>query len=302
MRRRHISTAIVALAVFLGTLPAIADTPEEAVYLSLGTSLAAGSLADESGATTLSSDWGYPDQLYQRLTGRLAPNLVHEKLGCPGETTATIRGGLNAFGQPSSCIYDAGSQLAQAQAEIAQGDVVLITIDLGANDVVHAQLTCQGDPGCIGAALPSIAGEVGEVMAALRGAGYAGPIVAMNYYNPQVASGIGFYHSVAGRQAPNEALARGSDQLTRAFNALLAYHYGTQGVAVVDVYTTFNSADFDDDQPANGTWDNIDVICAWSYMCPADPTVKANFHLNPKGYRMVAKAFLADLVDGGIVG
>ena len=89
MRRRHIPMAIVALAVFLGTLPAIAETPAEAVYLSLGTSLAAGSLIDESGATTLSSDWGYPDQLYQRLTGRLAPNLVHEKLGCPGETTAT---------------------------------------------------------------------------------------------------------------------------------------------------------------------------------------------------------------------
>jgi hypothetical protein len=33
-------------------------------------------------------------------------------------------------------------------------------------------------------------------------------------------------------------------------------------------------------------------------MCPEDPDVRANFHLNTHGYRVIAKAFLAEVKDG----
>ena len=87
MRGYRTSSAILALILVttLG-LPATAEGSEPTVYLSLGTSLAAGSLADAAGNTTFSSDWSYTDQLHQRLVGRIDADLDHVKLGCAGET------------------------------------------------------------------------------------------------------------------------------------------------------------------------------------------------------------------------
>jgi len=39
------------------------------------------------------------------------------------------------------------------------------------------------------------------------------------------------------------------------------------------------------------------VLCDLSYICPTDPEVKANFHLNQKGYKVIAKIFLEALVE-----
>jgi hypothetical protein len=133
---------------------------------------------------------------------------------------------------------------------------------------------------------------VAEIVATIRGAGYSGPIVAMNYYNPVAAAAIGFFSGVPGRQAPDLALASLSDALVRGLNGALAQTYGLFGVPVADVYQAFNAGDFGDDQPANGTPDNVDVLCKLSYMCPDGDSVKANIHLNQHGYKVVAKQFL----------
>jgi len=66
-------------------------------------------------------------------------------------------------------------------------------------------------------------------------------------------------------------------------------------VNVVDIYGRPNPGDFGDDRPPNGVPDNVDVICDLASMCPDDPTVLPNIHLNKKVYRVVAKAFLASL-------
>jgi lysophospholipase L1-like esterase len=297
MRLTRLRAAIVAIAL-VASLPGVAaaEQPSETVYLSLGTSLAAGSQIDAEGSTTASSDWSYPDQLYQRIKGRLSPSLVHEKLGCAGETTDTIRGGLTPSGRGSNCIYESGSQLDEALSIIAEGNVALITIDLGANDILDTQLACGGDPTCIAQQIPTIAGKVGAVVGELREAGYGGPILAMNYYNPQVAAAIGFFAGITGPLSPSLALAVGSDQLLQAFNAALGFFYAQEGAEVVDVYAAFNSGDFGDDQPLNGIPDNVDAVCALSYMCPSDPEVKANIHLNRKGYKVIAKTFLEAVV------
>ena len=277
--------------------PAVAAPSNDAVYLSVGTSLAAGSQADTAGNTTFSSDESYTDQLHQRLQGRIATELQHIKLGCPGETTDQFLGGVNAFGQPSTCAgaYQTGSQMGDALATIAEGDVVLITIDLGANDIVQAQHVCDGNVGCIVAAISAIAGNTAQIVGTFRAAGYDGPIVGMNYYNPQAAIASGYYHGIAGRQSPNLSLAQQSDVLAQGLNEALAWAYGLFDVRVADVYSAFEARDFGDDAPVNGTPDNVDVLCALSYMCPADEDVKANFHLNKKGYRLVAKSFLDEV-------
>ena len=84
-----------------------ARAAEDTYYLALGDSLSQGVQPDAAGASVKTRD-GYPDQLYAALH-RNHPTLQLVKLGCPGETTATmIHGGI--------CRYHAGSQLAAAVA------------------------------------------------------------------------------------------------------------------------------------------------------------------------------------------
>jgi len=88
-----------------------------------------------------------------------------------------------------------------------------------------------------------------------------------------------------------------SDQLAQGFNGALGQAYGLFEVQVADVYTAFDAGDFDDSAPLNGVPDNVDVLCALSFMCPDGADVKANIHLNKKGYKVVAKTFLGVIRD-----
>jgi hypothetical protein len=293
MRKASTLMLVAALLVAATAPTALATAPEETVYLSLGTSLAAGSQIDSEGNTTAGTGESYTDQLYQRVQGRIGADLQHVKLGCAGETTDQLLGGANVFGQPSACAgsYLSGSQIGDALATIAGGDVVLVTIDIGANDIIQAQNVCGGNAGCILAQIPVILGKVGQIVGTTRAAGYGGPIVAMNYYNPQAAAGIGYFPGLAGQHDPDPVLAQLSDALVQGFNGGLAQVYGLFGVMVADVYGAFNAGDFGDDKPMNGIPDNVDVLCKLSYMCPEEG-VKANIHLNKHGYRVLAKTFL----------
>ena len=128
----------IALAVAVAAAVAACSGPATSVrsqvetvpatyYLALGDSLSQGVQPDAAG-TSVETEQGYPDQLYAMLhPGQPALQLV--KLGCPGETTATmIHGGI--------CRYRGGSQLAAAVAFLNahRGQVRLVTIDIGAND------------------------------------------------------------------------------------------------------------------------------------------------------------------------
>ncbi len=79
--------------------------PPVSYYLALGDSLSQGVQPDASGASVRTQE-GYANQLYSALRVH-QPGLRLVKLGCPGETTATmISGGI--------CRYPGGSQLAAA--------------------------------------------------------------------------------------------------------------------------------------------------------------------------------------------
>ncbi len=97
-------------------------------YLSLGDSLAAGVQPIGDPANLYRTDEGYADQLYA-MAREWYPNLKLVKLGCPGETTATmIDGGI--------CAYPHGSQLDEAVSFLhAHGRfVAFVSIDIGSND------------------------------------------------------------------------------------------------------------------------------------------------------------------------
>lgn len=297
---RKFMTVFGATALLLALVPAVASATEhdsDPVYLSLGTSLAAGVMADANGDSTFSSNRAYSDQLYWRLQDRIDDDLQHIKLGCSGETADQFFGGLNAYGEPSKCAgsYATGSQLGDALAVLATENVVLVTIDLGANDINQAQDVCSSEPdptACIVATIGPIATKVANAVGALRVlGGYTGPVIGMNYYNPQVASAIGFYPGMAGPLPPNPALAGLTDQLAQGFNGALEQAFTATGAFTADVYSAFNAGDFGDDKPENGVPDNVDRVCKLTYMCPDDGGVKANIHPNKRGYKVMAKTF-----------
>ncbi len=295
MTRRLILLMLIALLVG-AAMPGIAaaddDDDRDAIYLSLGDSLAMGSLADASGTTVFPSNKSYTDRLYKKLKDRFDDDIEHVKLGCDGEKTTDM-----LTGAETKCDYVTGTQLGDAMMWLQTGDVVLVTIDIGANDIDHVAAACSFDPGCIGAAVPGILANVGTIIGALRSTGYAGPIVGMNYYNPNVAAAMGYFPGAPGPLAPDPGFAGLTDVLARAFNGGLEHVYGDVfGLPVADVYSAFHSGDFGDDggrfqTAGNGIPDNADAVCRLTSMCPDEFGPKANIHPNRKGYRVMARAF-----------
>jgi lysophospholipase L1-like esterase len=229
----------------------------------------------------------YTDRLYKKLEGRVHGDLEHVKLGCDGEKTTDM-----LFGTETKCDYVTGTQLGDAMMWLGDPtvDVVLVTIDIGANDINRAARLCAFDMPCIQSASLGILGNVGQILGALRSTGYTGPIVGMNYYSPNVTAVIGRFAGVPGEHAPDPGFAVLSDALTQGFNGGLATVYGLFGSPVADVYGTFASGDLSDNggkyqKKGNGVADGADAACKLTYMCPKDETAKANIHPNPKGYK-----------------
>lgn len=254
-----------------------APAPDATYYLALGDSLSQGVQPNAAGVSVETSD-GYPDQVYAVLH-RTHPGLELVKLGCPGETTSTmINGGI--------CHYQGGSQLAAAAAflQAHRGRVLLVTLDIGANDPE----ACGSEPGltqlakCAVIGIPAAVTRLGTIMNRLTAA--AGPgvrIVGMNYYLPALAE----WHN----GLPGQLVARTAEKLATVYNQLLDRVYASSGARVANVFGAFETSDFSRD---NGTAPrNVTLLCQWTWACAAPPR-GPNQHANQAGYQVIARAFL----------
>jgi lysophospholipase L1-like esterase len=250
--------------------------------VALGDSLSKGVQPDASGVS-VETPQGYPGHVYAALR-RTRPGLRLVTLGCPGETTVTmIRGGM--------CRYPGGSQLAAAVAFLRahRGHVLLISIDIGANDPEQ----CGATPNiakivsCVGTGIPDAVTNLTTIMARLKAA--AGPgvrIVGMNYYLPALAewrSGL-----------PGQAVAWVAERLAASYNSLLTRVYTQSGVRVANVFGAFDTTDFTRKVtlPGIGTVPrNVALICQWTWECAAPPR-GPNQHANPAGYQIISRTFL----------
>src|SRR5262245_38033767 len=152
MRLLIAAMASVLATVAGGAPPAHADTDSAThYYLSLGDSLATGTNANRVGEAFTAN--GYADQLYAALAAD-DPKLELWKLGCPGESTASMRFGSQPPTAVLSCgsprfyknvLYPKATQVAEAVSflEAHKGKVALVTIDIGANDL--QRLDAQGN-------------------------------------------------------------------------------------------------------------------------------------------------------------
>ena len=251
-----------------------------AYYLALGDSLSQGVQPDAAGAS-VETRYGYPDQVYAALhPGH--PTLKLVKLGCPGETTGTmINGGI--------CRYPGGSQLKAAVAFLHahRGRVLLVTIDIGANDPEH----CAGQPGgsqpslsqlasCAVKGVPAAVTRLTTIMASLKAAAPGVRMVGMNYYLPALAewrNGL-----------PGHLVAWAAERLAATYNNMLDRVYTAHGARVANVFGAFDTADFAEQ---GTTPRNVALLCQWTWECAAPPR-GPNQHANQAGYQVIARTFL----------
>lgn len=245
-------------------------------YLSLGDSLAAGAQPTGDPAAMYRTDRGYADQLAGIARGTY-PNLAHVKLGCPGETSATmIAGGI--------CAYPKGCQLSEAVAFLKahRGFVAFVTIDIGWND-----FPCTDSIECVAAGAASIAANLPTILTALRGAaGPDVPIVGMTVYNAYLAAWLtGPDGQAFAKLATFAAIV--------PINDLVEGIYAAAGMSVADVEGAFATTDFTTIVPLPGFGDiplNVARIFDWTWACAPAPYGPDN-HANDEGYRRIALAF-----------
>jgi len=284
---KRVALILAGLAALTGCTsspPAASLAGNSYYYVSLGDSLAQGYQPDTAGRSVRTSD-GYPDQLYAALR-RDDHALRLVKLGCGGETTSTmIKGKL--------CRYPAGSQLAAAASFLQShaGQVRLITIDIGSNDLSGYVADCQASSSfaafeaCLKATAATGLANLRKILATLRAAA-GGPvrIIGMNNYDPMLARWL------AGPAGQVEA--RDSEEVVAAYGQMLAGVYRKDGARVADVFAAFHSTDFSGTvrMPGIGTVPpNVAAICQWTWEC-AGPPRGPNVHANTAGYQVIAQA------------
>ncbi|MGO9504279.1 MAG: SGNH/GDSL hydrolase family protein [Streptosporangiaceae bacterium] len=299
---RRVAAMLALCAVTASTITACSDTataPSSApaapgapagrsYYVSLGDSLSVGVQPDATGGS-MATRQGYPDQLYAVLH-RQAPGLRLVKLGCSGETTATmIHGG--------TCRYPGGgAQLAAADRFLRahRGRISLITIDIGANDpnaciigIPAGDIAAGHIARCLNSTFRNTLANLATILRRLRAAaGSKVTIIGMSYYVPELAGWL--------RNRTGKEIAAVSERLALAYNTLLTRVYTRYHARVADVFGAFHSADFNDHVrlPGIGTVPrNVATVCEWTWICKRPPR-GPNEHANEVGYGVIALAFL----------
>ena len=273
---------ILAALLLVASLAAPAAANSEHArhyYLSLGDSLAAGVQPIGDADDLYRTDEGYAEQLLA-IARQSDRKLSLQKLGCPGETTTSLRfGGI--------CDYPHGSQLDEAVAFLkGHADrVAFITIDIGPNDFPCNSMECapQG--------IAAVSANLPVILQTLREAiGPGVPIVGMTIYNPLLAAWL--------MGPEGQLFARGPATDTMGqLNALFTGLYAASNVPVADVAGAFASTDFETmvSVPGYGQLPiSVARVCAWTWACTPPPLGPDN-HANAAGYGVIARAFAAVL-------
>lgn len=170
-------------------IPQPAPVRPPTYYLSLGDSIAFGTQPDQVAADRL---WSLNYASYPELFEEWRPDLTLVNYACPGETTASMmRGGCPWVGTLHD-EYD-GPQFTAAKAFLRRhpGQVSLITIDVGTNDVLPVLGHCEARSDtaqCLATEFPTVLGGLQrrytQMLTALRRLAPQAHIVLLNLYNP----------------------------------------------------------------------------------------------------------------------
>ncbi|GAA4876255.1 SGNH/GDSL hydrolase family protein [Kitasatospora terrestris] len=283
-----LTAALCALTLGAAATPAAADSAASArnhpaeYYLALGDSLAAGYQSLPGGGHVVGR--GYAQDLARTLEGRAhaaGRPFSFTDLGCPGETSGSMADG--------GCRYPhswSGSQLTNAVSYLKahRKDRVVVTLDIGANDVDGCASGGSLDLPCALNGIATVRRNLDRILGELRAA--AGPhtrIVGMNLYDPFLAAWL------TGDQG--KALATLSVPLAGALNGVIEQVDAAHRVPTADVAGAFDTGAFLPMVPLGGQLVPLNVarVMQWTNMARGD------IHANDAGYQVIADAFLAEL-------
>jgi lysophospholipase L1-like esterase len=186
--------------------------------------------------------------------------------------------------------YRTGTQLGDAVRFLRRhrGQVRLVTIDIGANDIQHVACDADAGPTCVADSIERLRANVAHIMRRLRRVAPHVPIVGMTYYNPFAAQ---WFTGIAG-----QVQAISTSNGLRAYNEMLRSTFEASGATVADVAAAFSTYDFTTmvDTPAGRAPLAAVRICQWTWTCAPAPD-GPDIHPNDKGYGVIADAFAAAL-------
>ena len=283
------------LAAVTAATPAIAKPAHSGksaparYYLALGDSLSVGYQPNAQGVGH-ETNQGYSNQLYAALRKRI-PALKLVELGCPGDTTGSMLTGKGnaAATKLYHCDHAGGSQLKAAERFLSshhrKGEVALVTLDIGANDVDGCTAPGVDLETCFAAGAKAIKTDTPKILKGIRAAAAKGiPLDAMNLYDPVLASYLD-------PSSPYNGLAEVSTSLLRQLNSEIqqaddAGHFKTADVA--GAFQSYNTTPiaFDGQQVPT----NVVRICQLTWECAPAPQ-GPNIHANQAGYGVIAGAF-----------
>ena len=278
--------AAVATIAFAGAGAGAASGASAPPYLlALGGSASVGFQPTAAHPRGQPTDDGYAEDLVP-LEQRRWPGLTVVHLGCPGATTVTV---LDGGGH---CHYPEGTQLAAAQDFLrTHPTTVLVTVDLGFNDLLPCLRHHILDEACVDGALATVHAQLGPILAAIKQAAPAGAlVVGVGHYDPYLGDYL--------EGASGQAFAAASLGVMERLDATLRSDYESAGVAMADVAAAFDLTDRN--QVAwSGTGtvpSDVARTCALTWMCDPPP-LGHNPHPDDDGYRTIAAA-IAEVVAG----
>ncbi|MDP9116833.1 MAG: SGNH/GDSL hydrolase family protein [Actinomycetota bacterium] len=275
----RIKAVLAAAGLVVGSLIAIPATSTATAtdttpyYLALGDSLSVG--YQPGPVVAGDTNQGYSDDLYATLLAT-HPGLQLKKLGCSGETTASmINGGVCNDGRYAPF----GSQLAAAVNFVQTHNVTYVTLDIGANDVDRCTPGGSINAACLVTGIATITQNLNTILSTLKTADGGRPISAgMTYYDPFLQ------YWLTGTQG--QVIATASVGLLAAINTAEVAEYTLYGFRTADVFGAFDTLDFLPTLPTLLPA-NVATICRLTWEC----TPYVNIHANAAGYRVIAGAF-----------
>jgi lysophospholipase L1-like esterase len=277
------AAAVVASAALIGLWsgpPAGAATASP-YLLALGGSASVGFQPTPAHPRGQPTSLGYAEDLVP-LEQQRWPGLAVVHLGCPGATTVTtLEGG-------GKCPYAEGSQLQAAQAFLrSHPTTVLVTVDLGFNDLLSCLRHEVVNTPCVDQALATVHDQLVQILAGLKAAAPPGAlIVGVGHYDPYLGDYL--------RGGGGEAFATASLNVMESLDATLRSDYAAAGVPIADVSSAFDLGDHRDER-----WSGLPTVptdvartCALTWMCNGPP-LGHNVHPDDAGYRAIASAIAA---------
>ena len=211
------------------------------------------------------------------------PGLQVVDMACSGETTGTML--ANSLCAPAP--QRSQQQEAVAFLQAHQGQVALITIDNGGNDLLPCVNGLTVNLSCIQQAESTMVQNLDTILNGLRqAAGPTVPIVGMNYFDPFLGDWL------AGGSTQVEANL--SVSIVTNLNTLLAGAYQKVGAPVADVESAFDTTDLTD--MVSSPWGEVpvavDKACSLlDIACTAGQTEGFGDDPNDAGAKVIAQAF-----------